>query len=40
MDAGVGYSRASLHTRNIDKGFFGTSQARRTGVRITFADIF
>ncbi|MBI5688541.1 MAG: TonB-dependent receptor [Verrucomicrobia bacterium] len=40
MDAGVGWSRASLHTRNVDKGFFGASQARRTGVRIAFADIF
>ncbi len=40
MDAGVGYSRASLHTRNIDKGFFGATQARRTGVRVSFADIF
>ena len=40
MDAGLGWSRASLHTRNIDKGFFGTSQARRTGVRVSFADIF
>ncbi len=40
MDAGVGFSRASLHTRNGDKGYFGASQARRTGVRVAFADIF
>ncbi len=40
MDAGIGYSRASLHTRNVDKGFFGATQARRTGVRVSFADIF
>ncbi|MBL9188596.1 MAG: carboxypeptidase-like regulatory domain-containing protein [Opitutaceae bacterium] len=40
MDAGVGFSRASLHTRNVDKGFFGATQARRTGVRVSFADIF
>ncbi len=40
MDAGLGFSRASLHTRNVDKGFFGASQARRTGVRVSFADIF
>ncbi|MBL9202855.1 MAG: TonB-dependent receptor [Opitutaceae bacterium] len=40
FEAGVGYSRASLHTRNIDKGFFGATQARRTGVRVSFSDIF
>ncbi len=40
MDAGLGFSRASLHTRNVDKGFFGASQARRTGVRVSFDDIF
>jgi len=40
MDAGLGFSRASLHTRNVDKGFFGASQARRTGVRVSFSDIF
>jgi iron complex outermembrane recepter protein len=40
MDAGAGWSRASLHTRNVDKGFFGASQARRTGVQVSFSDIF
>ncbi len=40
MDAGAGWSRASLHTRNVDKGYFGASQARRTGVVVGFADIF
>ncbi len=40
MEAGAGFSRASLHTRNVDKGFFGASQARRTGVRVAFDDIF
>ena len=40
VDAGAGWSRASLHTRNVDKGYFGASQARRTGVRVSFADIF
>ena len=40
MDLGAGFSRASLFTRNIDKGFFGASQARRTGVLVSFADIF
>ena len=38
--AGLGYSRASLHIRNVDKGFFGAAQARRTGVNVSFADIF
>ncbi len=40
MDAGTGWSRASLHTRNVDKGYFGATQARRTGVAVSFADIF
>lgn len=40
MDAGAGWSRASLHTRNVDKGYFGATQARRTGVQVSFADIF
>lgn len=40
MDAGAGWSRATLHTRNVDKGYFGASQARRTGVVVSFADIF
>ena len=40
MDAGVGFSRASLYTRNADKGFFGASQARRTGMLVSFGDIF
>ncbi len=39
-EAGVGYSRASLHIRNVDKGFFGAAQARRTGVNVSFSDIF
>ncbi len=39
-EVGVGYSRASLHIRNVDKGFFGAAQARRTGVNVSFADIF
>ena len=40
IDAGAGWSRASLHTRNVDKGYFGASLARRTGVVVSFADIF
>ena len=40
MDAGAGWSRASLYTCNVDKGFFGASQARRTGVLVSFDDIF
>jgi TonB-dependent receptor len=39
-EAGMGLSRASLHVRSIDKGFFHASQARRTNVRVSFADIF
>ncbi|HUR56594.1 MAG TPA: carboxypeptidase regulatory-like domain-containing protein, partial [Opitutaceae bacterium] len=39
-EAGLGYSRASLHIRNVDKGFFGAAQARRTGVNVSFSDIF
>jgi TonB-dependent receptor len=40
FDAGAGYSGAGLHVRDVDKGWFGASQARRTGVNIAFADIF
>jgi len=39
MDAGVGFSRQSLHTRNGDKGFFGATQATRQGVTVGFRDI-
>jgi len=39
-EAGIGLSSASLHVRSIDKGFFHASQASRTGVTVSFADIF
>ena len=38
-ELGAGYSGAGLHIRDIDKGWFGASQARRTGVNVSFADI-
>ncbi len=38
--AGAGLSRASLHVRSVDKGFFRASQARRTGVVVSFDDDF
>lgn len=39
-EAGAGWSRCSLHIRDIDKGLFGAAQARRTGVTVSFSDIF
>ncbi|MEY2881961.1 MAG: hypothetical protein RLZZ15_4341, partial [Verrucomicrobiota bacterium] len=39
-DVGAGYSGAGLHIRDVDKGWFGNSQARRTGVVVSFDDIF
>ncbi len=39
-ELGTGYSGAGLHIRDIDKGWFGATQARRTGVNVSFADIF
>jgi len=33
------FPREPLHP-HIDKGFFGATQARRTGVTVSFADIF
>ncbi len=39
-ELGTGYSGAGLHIRDIDKGWFGASQARRTGVNVSFSDIF
>ena len=40
MDSGFSYSRASNRNRNIESGFFDTTTARRTGVTVSFADIF
>jgi hypothetical protein len=39
-EAGVGYSRATGTFRDIDHGYFRSSTARRTGVTISFGDIF
>ncbi|MGH7957360.1 MAG: hypothetical protein ACREH8_10145, partial [Opitutaceae bacterium] len=39
-EAGVGTSHAQNRNRNIDKDRFGTSLARRTGVTVSFEDIF
>ncbi len=39
-EAGVGFSRATGTFRDIDHGYFRSSTARRTGVTISFADIF
>ena len=40
METGAGYSRGSNHVRDIDKGFFNNTQARRTGVTVAFDDLF
>jgi TonB-dependent receptor len=40
MDAGCAYSRASNRNRNVESGFFDTTTSRRTGVTVSFADIF
>ena len=39
-ELGSGYSGSGLHIRDVDKGWFGATQARRTGVVVSFADIF
>ncbi len=40
IDAGAGYSHASNHYRDIDKGFFNGASARRGNVTVRFSDIF
>ncbi|HUR58377.1 MAG TPA: carboxypeptidase regulatory-like domain-containing protein, partial [Opitutaceae bacterium] len=40
LDSGFAYSRASNRQRNVEDGFFGTTTARKTGVTITYSDIF
>ncbi|MBI5768076.1 MAG: TonB-dependent receptor [Verrucomicrobia bacterium] len=40
MDAGFAYSRASNRNRNVESGYFDTTTSRRTGVTVSFADIF
>ncbi len=39
-ETGAGYSRSSLHIRDIDKGTFNAVTARRTGVTVAFDDIY
>ncbi len=39
-EAGFGNSHASNHYRDEYRGFFNSSQARRTGVTVSFDDIF
>jgi iron complex outermembrane receptor protein len=39
-EAGLGHSRASNHYRDDYRGFFNSSQARRSGVTVSFDDIF
>ena len=40
MEAGVGHSQARTHERDRDKGFFQSATARRSGLTISFDDIF
>ena len=39
-DAGLGLSLARQTRRDIDKGYFNTTTARRTNATVSFADIF
>jgi len=38
-EAGLGHSQANTAFRDLGKGFFSSSVARRTGVTVSFADI-
>ncbi|MCX6953301.1 MAG: TonB-dependent receptor [Verrucomicrobia bacterium] len=40
LDSGFAYSRASNRNRTGESGFFDTTTSRRTGVTVSFADIF
>jgi iron complex outermembrane recepter protein len=40
MEAGIGHSRARNTFRAVDKGYFSTVNAERSGVTILFDDIF
>ncbi len=40
MEAGLGSSQAENKFRTLDKGRFGSTLARRTGVTVSFADAF
>ena len=39
-EVGLGYSRATHTLRNMDRGLFNNTNAQRTGVTVSFADIF
>jgi iron complex outermembrane receptor protein len=39
-EAAAGYSRASNHYEDIGKGFFNNATARRTGVTVSYDDIY
>ncbi len=39
-DAGFGYSRAANRNRNTESGFFDTTTSRRTGVTVSYSDLF
>ncbi len=39
-EAGLGYSRAHYNGGDIDRGYFANNTARRTGVTVSFDDIF
>jgi iron complex outermembrane receptor protein len=39
-EVGLGYSRATHTLRNMDRGLFNNVNAQRTGVTVSFADIF
>ena len=40
LDSGFAYSRASNRNRNVESGYFDSTTSRRTGVTVSFADIF
>jgi TonB-dependent receptor len=40
LESGFAYSRASNRNRNVESGFFDSTTARRTGLTVSFADIF
>ena len=39
LEAGAGHSHSTRHNHNLNDGHFNNSQARRTGVNITYTDI-
>ncbi len=40
MESGFAYSRAQNNNRNVGSGFFDSTTSRRTGLTVSFADIF